>query len=105
MTIDVLTAAKAYRNQMTLMEGQQDTASSEGTEQSPFAKLLENTLGNAVNAGTTSEALQTQSLTTGKVDLASLVTAVANAELSLNTIVAIRDRVIGAYNDIIKMSI
>ena len=35
----------------------------------------------------------------------SLVTAVANAELTLNTVVAVRDRVINAYNDIIKMSI
>ena len=40
---------------------------------------------------------------TGKVDLADLVTAVSNAELSLNTVIAIRDKVIGAYQDIIRM--
>ncbi len=46
-----------------------------------------------------------QSLTTNKVDLSTLVTSVASAELSLSTLVAVRDRVINAYQDIIKMPI
>jgi flagellar hook-basal body complex protein FliE len=33
------------------------------------------------------------------------VTAVNNAELTLDTVVAIRDKVIGAYQDIMKMPI
>ena len=37
--------------------------------------------------------------------LTDLVTAVANAELTLNTVVAVRDRVISAYQSIIGMSI
>jgi flagellar hook-basal body complex protein FliE len=102
--VDALSAANAYRNQMKL--AQQETAGAEESGgSSPFAQLLKNTLGDAVNAQASSEALQTQSLTNGKVELSSLVTAVANAELTLNTVVAIRDRVINAYNDILKMSI
>jgi flagellar hook-basal body complex protein FliE len=105
MSVDALNAANAYRNQLKLMQGQRESGADETGESSPFAKLLQSTLGDAINAEATSENMQTQSLTTGKVELSNLVTAVANAELSLNTVVAIRDRVINAYNDIIKMSI
>ena len=41
----------------------------------------------------------------GKADLTDVVTAVSEAETALNTVVAIRDRVISAYQDIIKMPI
>ena len=103
--MDVLTAANAYKSQLKLMQSNKDGGSSEETANSPFAQLMLNTINQTVGAEAHSEALQTQSLTTGKVELSDLVTAVANAELSLNTVVAIRDRVINAYNDIIKMGI
>ena len=41
----------------------------------------------------------------GKADIAQVAAAVANADATLQTIVAVRDRVIGAYQDIIKMTI
>lgn len=41
----------------------------------------------------------------GKADVTDVVTAVSNAELTLQTIVAVRDRVISAYQDIIRMPI
>ena len=41
----------------------------------------------------------------GKADLADVVTAVSNAELTLQTVVAVRDRVVAAYLDILKMPI
>ena len=40
-----------------------------------------------------------------KADLTDLVTSVTNAELTLQTVVAVRDRMISAYQDIIKMPI
>jgi len=39
---------------------------------------------------------------TGKADIASVVTAISNAELMLQTVVTIRDKVITAYQDITK---
>jgi len=112
MAINPLAVTSAYHNQQKLMQG---ATASDGTDDSPaaggasgssFAQLVENALSGAMDAQTQSETLQMQSLTgAGKVDLSDLVTAVANAELSLNTVVAIRDRVINAYNDIIKMAI
>jgi len=107
MTINPLTAANAYRDQLKLTQdagsGEADDAGG-ATGGSAFATLLQNVAKGAVNAQYQSEAAQMQSMT-GKVELTDLVTAVANAELSLNTIVAMRDRVINAYNDIIKMAI
>ncbi|HTS92942.1 MAG TPA: flagellar hook-basal body complex protein FliE [Stellaceae bacterium] len=41
----------------------------------------------------------------GKADIAQVAAAVANAETTLETVVAVRDRVIQAYQDIIKMAI
>lgn len=41
----------------------------------------------------------------GKADLIDVVTAVNAAELSLNTVVAVRDKVITAYQTIMNMSI
>jgi flagellar hook-basal body complex protein FliE len=42
---------------------------------------------------------------TGKADIVQVVNAVTAAELTLESVVAIRDRVIGAYQDILKMPI
>jgi flagellar hook-basal body complex protein FliE len=41
----------------------------------------------------------------GKANLTDVVTAVNNAELMLQTVVAIRDRVVQAYQEIIRTSI
>jgi flagellar hook-basal body complex protein FliE len=42
---------------------------------------------------------------TGKADLAQVTEAVNNAEVAMQTVVAIRDRVISAYQDIMRMPI
>lgn len=41
----------------------------------------------------------------GQAELVDVVTAVANAELALETVVAVRDKVIQAYQDIMRMPI
>jgi len=110
MPIDALSAANAYRNQLKMMQdaGTADTGSSGGSGAAggtSFMKMVENAAQDAANTQYKAEAVQMGSLTGDKVDLTDLTTAVANAELSLQTVVAIRDRVINAYNDIIKMSI
>jgi flagellar hook-basal body complex protein FliE len=105
MTINALNAANAYRNQLKMMDDA-PPAMDEGTPQSSFSQMLTSAVQGFSDAGEHSEQLQMQSLTgSGKVELSDLVTAVANAELTLNTVVAVRDKVINAYNDIIKMSI
>ena len=41
----------------------------------------------------------------GKADIGEVVTAVANAEATLQTVAALRDRVVAAYQEIIRMPI
>jgi flagellar hook-basal body complex protein FliE len=41
----------------------------------------------------------------GKADIGEVVTAVANAEATLQTVAALRDRVVAAYQEILRMPI
>jgi flagellar hook-basal body complex protein FliE len=43
--------------------------------------------------------------TAGKADLIEVVTAIAESEAALETLVAVRDKVIGAYEEIMRMPI
>lgn len=67
-----------------------------------FANLVQNALKDAVKIGKESEQLSVQAIT-DRADISQVVTAVAEAEVTLQTVVAIRDRVIEAYRDIIRM--
>lgn len=69
-----------------------------------FGDLLTDSLSKARNAGYSGENMSTKAIA-GEAELHDLITAVSNAELTLNTVVAVRDRVINAYQDIIKMPI
>ena len=69
-----------------------------------FYNLMTKSLGSAIDTGYKGEATTTLGLS-GKAGLTDVVNAVNDAETALNTVVAIRDKVIGAYQDIIKMQI
>lgn len=69
-----------------------------------FLDMVGGALQSATDMGYKSETTATKALM-GKADIADVVTAVSNAETALNTVVAVRDRVINAYQDIIKMPI
>lgn len=69
-----------------------------------FSELVNEAGKNAVADGLNSETVSLQSLT-GDSGLAEIVTAVSSAEVTLETVVSVRDRVIQAYQDIIKMPI
>lgn len=69
-----------------------------------FSQLMRNTVQQAVMTSKEGEAAAMQAIT-GQADLRDVVMAVSNAELTLQTVVAVRDKVVGAYNEIIKMPI
>jgi flagellar hook-basal body complex protein FliE len=54
-----------------------------------------------------SRAAETQMVahTQGRAELIDVVTAVASAESSLETVIAVRDQVISAYQEIMRMPI
>jgi flagellar hook-basal body complex protein FliE len=41
----------------------------------------------------------------GKADVQDVVQALSNAEVTMQTVVQVRDKVLGAYNDIMHMSV
>jgi flagellar hook-basal body complex protein FliE len=81
--------------------GGDDQAAATGTD---FASLLKDGAKAAIETGKKSEALSQQAIT-GKADLRDVVAAVNNAELTLQTVVAVRDKVVTAYNQILQMPI
>jgi flagellar hook-basal body complex protein FliE len=49
--------------------------------------------------------MQTQSAAAGKANMIDVVTAVAESEVAIDTLVSVRDKVISAYEEIMKMPI
>lgn len=103
MSVNALTAANAYKSQLKMQGDMGATESQNDSGKTSFSDMLKNGLQGAIDTQYSTEAVKMDSLTSNKVDLSDLVTAVSNAELTLNTVVAIRDRVISAYQDIIRM--
>jgi flagellar hook-basal body complex protein FliE len=69
-----------------------------------FGSLLRNVVDNAAQSGQKAET-QALAAASGKADVVDVVTAVAESEAALETLVAVRDRVIAAYEDIMRMPI
>jgi flagellar hook-basal body complex protein FliE len=69
-----------------------------------FGALLEQILADAVDAGRKGETAATRAVV-GHANLQEVVEAVNAAELTLQTVVAVRDRMIAAYQEIIRMPI
>jgi flagellar hook-basal body complex protein FliE len=100
-----LAAAKAYASaQQTLAVGPGATGAAEGGAGHGFADILKSAMSDAVSASKTAEH-QMAAQVAGKAQLVDVVTAVASAETSLETVMAIRDQVINAYQEIMRMPI
>lgn len=70
--------------------------------QGTFTTLVQNYLTQAQQIGRTSEQMSISGMM-GQTDLAQVATAVNEAELTLQTVVAIRDKVVDAYKEILRM--
>jgi len=79
-------------------------AASAATGKPDFSSLIEDALGSVREATGKAEVQATKAIE-GDAPLHDVVAAVSNAELTLQTVVAVRDRVIAAYQDIIRMPI
>ena len=99
--ITPLAVAKAYA------AAQSQAAGAAGPAAEPaggFADLLKSAMGDAVQASRHAETQMVKQVQ-GKAQLIDVVTAVSSAESSLNTVMAIRDQVINAYQEIMRMPI
>ena len=71
---------------------------------SGFADVLREATQGAIEAQRKNETVGMQAAA-GKADLNAVVSAVTNAEMTLQTVVAVRDRVVSAYQEILRMPI
>jgi flagellar hook-basal body complex protein FliE len=69
-----------------------------------FGDAITQALGEAVQTGHNADD-QAMNAISGKGNLTEVVTALSHAEMTLQTATAIRDRVVQAYQDIMKMPI
>ena len=99
-------AASAYAQAAgRILGGAADAGASgaSGTATS-FADLVKDYIGDAVNTSKVSETASLNAIS-GKADVVDLVTAVNEAEMTLQTVIAVRDRVVEAYQEIMRMPI
>lgn len=69
-----------------------------------FSDMVGAVVNDAINSTRRAEVAGTKAMM-NQISLDDLAVAVSNAELTLKAITAIRDRVVNAYQDIIKMPI
>ena len=96
-------AANAYASLARIMESGGAGKGNETGGQS-FGALLKDALGSVMEAGRRSDA-QSVALASGKANVMDVVTAVAETDVAVSTLVSVRDRVIQSYEDIMKMPI
>jgi len=73
-------------------------------EDNSFAALVTGALQSTGASIAQAEAVSMQAIA-NQADINAVVTAITEAEVALQTVMAVRDRVIQAYNDVIKMPI
>jgi flagellar hook-basal body complex protein FliE len=96
-------AANAYASLARMMDGGGVGKGSE-TAGPSFGALLKDAIGSVMDAGKKSDA-QTVAMASGKANVMDVVTAVAETDVAVSTLVSVRDRVIQSYEDIMKMPI
>jgi flagellar hook-basal body complex protein FliE len=93
LTVTPSAAAQAYRSV--------DSGTPAGSD---FGNVLQRAVDGVVQSNKDAETKSMQAIA-GNGNITDVVTAVSQAELALQTTTAIRDRVVQAYQDIMKMPI
>lgn len=100
--ISPMIAARAYaQTQGAAATGVGGAGEAGGTS---FQDLLKNAMTDATQSSRAAET-QIAAHSQGRAELVDVVTAVASAEASLSTVMAVRDQVIQAYQEIMRMPI
>ena len=104
MSTEALAAVRAYAEaaQRSIRE-HQDTAAAGGGG-AEFGSLVTQAIQDTQTQIASAEAM-TQQAALGKAELVDVATAVAAAEISLETVVTLRDQVVQAYQEILRMPV
>ncbi len=103
MPVNLTSAVGAYNNtlQNALWPGMEARTGAPGKT---FETLVTEVADQVAKAGSEAEKQTVQAMT-GKADLNQVVMAVASADIAVQTVVAVRDKVIQAYQEILRMPI
>jgi len=105
MKLPASIAAQAYTQTSQIGAGKSSMVKPVGAEKgSDFGSVLEQAVNSVVESGKNADAT-TLSHVKGNTDVIDVVTAVSESEIAVRTLVNVRDRVISAYQDIMKMPI
>jgi flagellar hook-basal body complex protein FliE len=98
-------AANAYASLAKLTDPSGLTKSAgEGSGGPSFGALVKEAVS-ALSKTTQSSDTQTQAMAAGKSNIVDVVTAVSETEVAVEAMVAVRDKVISAYEEIMRMPI
>ncbi|EPY02986.1 flagellar hook-basal body complex protein FliE [Magnetospirillum fulvum] len=110
MTSSITNAISAYRtaaDPLAALGGSSSSSETSATDAgtgTDFASVLKDAAKVAIGGAKEAERASLSAVA-GKADIREVVAAVANTELTLNTVVNIRDKVINAYTEILRMPI
>ena len=98
-------AASAYANTaLNAVNKVTGAGSSSDGEGSVFGDLVKQGMQSTIDLQHKSEAVSGKALA-GKADMTDVLQAVTDAEIALNTVLAVRDKVVQAYNNIMSTQI
>jgi flagellar hook-basal body complex protein FliE len=99
-------AANAYASLARLTDPASGLSKSaqQGSSGPNFGELVKEAIGSLTQASRASDA-QSQALAAGKANIVDVVTAVAETEVAIDTLVSVRDKVVSAYEEIMRMPI
>lgn len=105
MTIPASAAAQAYTAiAQTGTPGKTATPVSATPQETGFGEVLKEAMTSITEIGKTAD--QTAlAQAAGKADMIDVVTAVTETELAVQTLVSVRDRMISAYQEVMRMPI
>lgn len=96
-------AANAYRMASNLAN-QAKPAQSAAEATPDFGAMVKTAVEHVVEQGREADH-KSLAMVQGKVDVLDVVTAIAETEVAMETLVSVRDRVISAYQEIMRMPI
>lgn len=99
--IDPNLAARAYSNSSTIPTKNIPLQNDEGVS---FKQFMGDSIEESIDVMKTGEKMQAKAVT-GEADITEVVQAVTASELTLETIVSLRDRMVSAYQEIMRMPI
>ena len=106
--ISPMIAAKAYAAAQSTGLGDLGGADAQAAHAAPggasFGDILKGVMSDTVQASRQAESQMVAGVQ-GKADLVQVVTAISSAQASLETLVAVRDQMISAYQEIMRMQI